>query len=63
MRFLPTYKFDAGTDTYDSSEKQRIPAWCDRVLYRARAGSGAACTVVRYDSDMRLMVRAAIYII
>lgn len=27
LRFKPTYKYDAGTDTYDTSEKARIPAW------------------------------------
>lgn len=34
VKFPPTYKFDPGTKTYDTSEKMRIPAWTDRILSR-----------------------------
>ncbi|RLV90622.1 Phosphatidylinositol 45-bisphosphate 5-phosphatase INP51 [Spathaspora sp. JA1] len=37
IKFPPTYKFDNGTKVYDTSEKQRIPAWTDRILYQSRA--------------------------
>ncbi|QLL32812.1 hypothetical protein HG536_0D03340 [Torulaspora globosa] len=34
LKFRPTYKFDHGTDNYDSSEKARTPSWTDRIIYK-----------------------------
>ncbi|PCH41458.1 inositol polyphosphate phosphatase [Wolfiporia cocos MD-104 SS10] len=34
LLFRPTYKYDVGTDDYDTGEKMRIPAWTDRILYK-----------------------------
>ncbi|EDV21940.1 uncharacterized protein TRIADDRAFT_29738, partial [Trichoplax adhaerens] len=32
--FAPTYKYDLFSDDYDTSEKQRTPAWTDRVMWK-----------------------------
>lgn len=64
VRFPPTYKFERhqpGLAGYDAGEKKRIPAWCDRVLYRDSRPSSESecsldcpviCSVSEYDACM-----------
>ena len=47
--FAPTYKFDKGDAAplaYDSSEKQRVPAWCDRILFRGSELTRSSAQVI-----------------
>ncbi|KAK4936960.1 Inositol-1,4,5-trisphosphate 5-phosphatase 1 [Elasticomyces elasticus] len=63
VKFLPTYKYDIGTDQFDSSDKQRIPAWTDRILWKVnhkgnlvQGGEvlGTQMKQLEYDSVMSL---------
>ncbi|XP_073945227.1 inositol-3-phosphate synthase isoform X2 [Choristoneura fumiferana] len=40
ITFPPTYKYDPGSQQFDTSSKQRAPAYTDRILYKARTMTG-----------------------
>ncbi|XP_071514602.1 inositol polyphosphate 5-phosphatase E isoform X3 [Panulirus ornatus] len=47
INFAPTFKYDPGTDHYDTSSKQRVPSYTDRILFKSNRG---AITCVNYSS-------------
>jgi endonuclease/exonuclease/phosphatase family metal-dependent hydrolase len=56
ITFAPTYKYNVGGEEYDTSEKRRTPAWCDRIYYRGAVGKIVPVRYQRhevYASDHR----------
>lgn len=64
LTFPPTYKYDIGTNTYDTSSKKRKPAWTDRILWKMKnpishsdtsssISEGLSVTLLSYGSHMQ----------
>ncbi|CAJ0579607.1 unnamed protein product, partial [Mesorhabditis spiculigera] len=62
LHFPPTYKYDTFSDDYDTSEKCRVPAWTDRVLWRDNRGTRASTKLLRYNrSELRTSDHRPVY--
>mmetsp|Transcript_36819 Transcript_36819/g.63556 ORF Transcript_36819/g.63556 Transcript_36819/m.63556 type:complete len:641 (-) Transcript_36819:7-1929(-) len=52
LHFKPTYKYDLGSEHYDTSSKGRIPSWTDRILFVPRPGA-VQCLAYQSDDSIR----------
>lgn len=50
INFAPTYKYNVGSNDYDTSEKKRTPAWCDRIYYRGSSTKIIAKNYQRHEA-------------
>jgi len=49
LNFPPTYKFENDSEEYSEGGKGRLPAWCDRILYKGRG-----INLIAYSSCMNV---------
>lgn len=53
IHFPPTYKFNRRSNDWDTSEKARVPAYCDRILWRGSTPDTVQCTSYkRWDATI-----------
>ncbi|XP_010539060.1 PREDICTED: type IV inositol polyphosphate 5-phosphatase 11 [Tarenaya hassleriana] len=50
LSFKPTYKYNIGSSSYDTSHKVRVPAWTDRILFKIEDPGKIRASLHCYDS-------------
>lgn len=56
ITFPPTYKYDPGTQKFDTSSKQRAPAYTDRILFKYKSNTFG----IRRDSNLTSFLHSPI---
>ncbi|ORZ22421.1 Endonuclease/exonuclease/phosphatase [Absidia repens] len=57
IQFSPTYKYDPGTNQYDTSAKRRAPSWTDRVLWKKFGEQNKSMLkLLSYSNCMEMML-------
>ncbi|CAK5091747.1 unnamed protein product [Meloidogyne enterolobii] len=51
IRFKPTYRIMVGSGKFD---QQRIPSWCDRILFKSNKNSNSSLLIKQYRSCRRI---------
>nr|DAD21775.1 TPA_asm: hypothetical protein HUJ06_023238 [Nelumbo nucifera] len=50
LAFKPTYKYNIGTNNYDTSYKVRVPSWTDRILFKIEEFGNVDASLHSYES-------------
>jgi phosphatidylinositol-bisphosphatase len=59
ITFPPTYKYDINSDDYDTSEKNRIPAYTDRILFRKNFTTNSSELLANQETTASVQYRRA----
>ena len=61
IHFRPSYKFDIGKDSYDTTSKQRTPSYTVRDDFRAACSEGLLSLTSASKGDSHLREKAAFH--
>ncbi|PIA52483.1 hypothetical protein AQUCO_01000395v1 [Aquilegia coerulea] len=50
LDFKPTFKYNIGSSNFDTSHKERVPSWTDRILFKIDKSEDTDTTLHSYES-------------